>query len=156
MKRIGTMVFCLVAASTAATAEPLYGASTEKLETIQIRSDEPETDALLFATCITPDMFEVLIGNELPLGRGEHEPVSLSLAAGTLSTKVDGVSVKSPDYEMTGNAMLLTTLEPKGRAWRILTSGQPIEMRPKGSEPATVPLGKAETDALKAFARKCS
>lgn len=129
MKRICAVGLCLAVASTAAAAEPRYGASMEKLETIQIRSDEPETDALLFATCITPDMLEVLIGNELPLGRGEHEPVSLSLAAGTLSTRVDGVSVKSPDYEMTGNAMLLTTLEPKGRAWRILTSGKSIEMK---------------------------
>ena len=155
MTRIATIGLCIAPASPA-VAEPHYGASSEKLESIQIRSDEPETDALLFAICITPDMFEVLIGDELKFGSGEHEPVSATLSDGRLSTKVDGVSVRSPDYEMTGGAMLLTTLEPDGRAWRILTSGKKIEIRSRGGEPETISLGKAATDALKAFAVRCS
>lgn len=156
MKRVCTIGLCLAAVWPAMAMEIRYSANSGKFEAIRIDSDQPETDSLLYAVCVTPAMFEVLIGDELKFGSGDHEPVSATLSDGTLSTKVDGVSVRSPDYEMTGGTMLLTTLEPKGRAWRILTSGKKIEIRPKGGEPETVSLGKAATDALKAFASRCS
>ena len=156
MIKICAIALCLASAQPAIAAEPQYGAYASKVLSMDIRSNVPETDALLIATCLTTDMLDVRIGGELPLGSGEHESVSVTLSSGTLSTRVDGVSVKSPDYEMTGSAMLLTSLEPKGKAWRILTSGKPIEIRASGRAPDKISLGKPATDALRAFVSKCS
>ncbi|TJW06520.1 MAG: hypothetical protein E5W82_27315 [Mesorhizobium sp.] len=108
-------------------------------------SKQVETDPLLYLTCIHSQMLDIRIGGELPLGKGEHEPVSISLRSGTLSTRVDGVSVRSPDYEMTGGAMLLTSIEPKGRAMQILTAGKPIEFKVSATQSTTMTLGKNVT-----------
>jgi len=106
MKRIGAIALCLAAVSPAMAMEIRYSANSGKFEAIRIDSDQPETDSLLYAVCVTPAMFEVLIGDELKFGSGGHEPVSATLSDGTLSTKVDGVSVRSPDYEMTGGTVM--------------------------------------------------
>jgi len=151
---------CLIvfgqAAVGAAIAAPKYSGHTKAVPSIEIRSDEPEVDALLILTCVSPLTLDVRIGGEIPKGKGELEPASLSLSDGTLTTKVVGASVKSPDIEMTGGTMVLTSLQAKGRAISILTSGKPIEIKPTTGASSKVTLGKPATDALKAFIAKCS
>jgi hypothetical protein len=156
MLRIIVIGSCLMALSQAAIAEPKYGARTKTLPSIEIRSDEPEVDAFLNMTCVSPVTLDVRIGGEIPKGKGELDPDSLTLSDGTLTTKIIGASVKSPDFEMTGGAMVLTSLQPKGRAISILTSGKTIEIKPASGASSKVTLGKPATDALKAFIAKCS
>lgn len=146
----------LAALVPTAHAAEKFGAGPLKLVSIGVWSKEPETDPLLYLTCIHSQMLDIRIGGELGLGKGEHEPVSLSLRSGTLSTRVDGVSVRSPDFEMTGGTMLLTSIEPKGRAVQILTGGKPIEFKPSSGQSTTMTLGKSITSALKSFLDKCA
>lgn len=146
----------LAAMVPAAHAAEKFGAGPLKLVSIGVWSKEPETDPLLYLTCIHSQMLDIRIGGELGLGKGEHEPVSLSLRTGTLSTRVDGVSVRSPDFEMTGGAMLLTSIEPNGRVMQILTADRPIEFKPSAGQSTTVTLGKSVTAALKSFLDKCT
>lgn len=155
-RAIVAAVLCLIAAGPAIAAKAQYTASGRTLHGLDIRSDAPETDALLIVTCVAPGTLDVRIGGELPLGDGEHKPASVTLSDGALSVKVDGVSVRSPDQEMTGGVMLLTSLDPKGKAWRILISGKPIEIRTGSGTNEKISLGKSVTDALKALAGKCS
>lgn len=150
------MAVDLLALGQAAAAGPKYTARTATLPSIEIRSDEPEVDAFLIMTCVAPLTLDVRFGGEIPKGKGELDPDSLTLSDGTLTTKVVGASVKSPDVEMTGGAMVLTSLQAKGRALSILTSGRPIEIKPATGASSKVTLGKPATDALKAFIAKCS
>jgi hypothetical protein len=145
-----------LAAPSHARAAGEFSAQPLDLASIEVRSAEEETDALLSLTCIHSGMLDIRIGGELGLGKGEHEPVGLALRSGALSTRVDGVSVRSPDYEMTGGAMLLTSIEPDGRAMRILAGGKPIEFKPSAGKPTTIALGSRATAALKAFLDRCS
>jgi hypothetical protein len=146
----------LVATTCPTRAADKFGAGPLELVSMGVWNKQPENDPLLYLTCIHAEMLDIRIGGELGFGKGEHEPVSLSLGSGTLSTRVDGVSVKSPDYEMTGGAMLLTSIEPKGRAIQILTSGKPIEFKPSTGASTTIVLGDSVTIALKSFLDKCS
>jgi hypothetical protein len=105
MLRIIVIGSCLLALGQTAIAEPKYGARTKTLPSIEIRSDEPEVDAFLNMTCVAPLTLDVRIGGEIPKGKGELDPDSLTLSDGTLTTKIIGASVKSPDIEMTGGTM---------------------------------------------------
>jgi len=155
MLRIIMIGSCLLALAQTASAEPKYTARTMAVPSIEIRSDEPEVDAFLNMTCVSRKL-DVRIGGEIPKGKGGLDPDSLTLSDGTLTTKIIGVSVESPDIEMTGGTMVLTTLEARGRAISILTSGKTIEIKPASGASSKVTLGKLATDALKAFVAKCS
>lgn len=155
MLRMGLIGFCLVAACQPALAEDKFEASTGNDLGFEIRYTEPENDALFSATCIASNTLDIRIGGGFAFGKGEREPTSVTLSDGKLSVRLDGVSVLSPDVEMTGGSMLLTSVEPDGKEIEILTSGKPIEVKPKGAKREKVSLGKTVTDALKAFAKSC-
>jgi hypothetical protein len=134
-----------------------YSASAGQSLALEIRDADPgsETDALLNATCIASNMIDIRIGGELGFGKGGGEPTSLTLSAGTLSARIDGVSVLSPDYEMTGGSMLLTSVEPNGKTMQILASGKPIVFKPPDGTSHKVSLGKTATDIVKTFIKDC-
>jgi hypothetical protein len=147
-------VIGLFAAGQAALAED-YEASSGQSLALAIRSTEPEVDALIDATCVAANTIDIRIGGELPLGKGDHKPTSLTLSDGTLSARIDGLSVASPDVEMTGGSMLLTSVEPQGKVMQILSSGKPITLRPPDKSTHKLALGKSVTAAVKEFVKKC-
>ena len=150
-----TGVIGLLAAGQPALADE-YEASTGQSLALEIRSTEPEVDALIDATCVAANTIDIRIGGELPLGKGDHKPTSLTLSNGTLSARIDGISVASPDVEMTGGSMLLTSVEPQGKVMQILSSGKPITLRPPDKSTHKLSLGKSVTEAVKAFVKKCA
>lgn len=121
---------------------------------LDIRSDEPESDKLLGLGCGAPGLVDVHLGGEFGIGKGGHEAVSVKLSAGKQSAEVKGLSIATADSEMTGGIELLTALAPGDKAFGILTSGRELGLQHDGkSEKFT--LGKAATDALKAFLKGC-
>jgi hypothetical protein len=155
MFRIGLIGLCLVAAGQQALAEDEFQASSGNDLAFEIRYTELENDALLSASCIAANTLDIRIGGGFAFGKGAREPTSGTLGDGKLSVRLDGVSVNSPDIEMTGGVMLLTSVEPDGKEMQILTSGKPIEVKPKGAKRENVSLGKTVTDELKAFVKSC-
>ena len=155
MLRMGLIAFCLVAAGQQALAEDEFQGSSGNDLAFEIRYTEPENDALFSANCIAANTIDIRIGGGFAFGKGDRQPTSVTLSDGKLSVRLDGVSVLSPDVEMTGGSMLLTSVEPDGKEMQILTSGKPIEVKPKGAKREKVSLGKTVTDALKAFVKSC-
>jgi hypothetical protein len=154
--RIGAVGLGLVMAGHAALAEDEYAASTGQVLAIEIRPTAPEVDALLDATCVASNTIDIRFGGEYPFGKGKREPTSLTLTSGGLSTKIDGVSVDSPDDEMTGGVMLLTSVEPDGKTMQILSSGKEIVFKLPDGTSEKVTLGKAVTEAVKKFVKDCA
>lgn len=154
--RIGSIGFSLLVVGQGAQAEE-YSAHTGQSIALEVRHTDPETesDALINATCIASNMIDIRIGGEFGFGKGEGEPTKLTLAAGTLSARIKGVSVESPDREMTGGSMLLTSVEPNGKTMKILTSGKPIVFKPPDGTSHKVSLGKTATDIVKTFIKDC-
>lgn len=155
MLKVGLIGICLVAASQSVLAEDEFEASSDKFLMFEIRTTQPENDALLDATCLASNMIDIRFGGGFDFGKGKYEPVSLKLSDGTLSSRIKGISVLSPDHEMTGGSMLLTALDPKGKEMQILASGKPIEFRPSSGAPGKVTLGKTVTAAVKTFVKNC-
>jgi hypothetical protein len=119
----------------------------------EIRLDEVEADTLMSLACggiVVDTHFGAIFG----IGKGEYEAVSATLAAGTLTATLKGVSIWSVDSEMTGGIELLTALRPDSDAFGVLTSGKEIEIA-SGGKTERFTLGAKPTAALKAFLEKC-
>lgn len=144
-----------MASCQVALAEEEFQASSGTDLAFEIRYTELENDALLNATCVASNMIDIRIGGGFEFGKGGREPTSVTLSEGKLSVKLDGVSVNSPDIEMTGGVMLLSSVEPDGKELQILTSGKPIGIKPRGGKQDKISLGKTVTDELKAFVKSC-
>lgn len=153
--RAAVIGFGLLMVGGTALAEE-YEASSGQVLALEIRSTTPEVDALIDATCVAANTIDIRIGGELPFGKGEREPTRLALSDGTLSTRIAGVSVLSPDVEMTGGSMLLTSVAPDSKVMQILSSSKPITFKPPDGSSHKITLGKSVTDAVKAFVKKCA
>lgn len=130
----------------------------QNVASMEISPDGIESEHLLRATCIAAGHIDLRL-YPFDVGKGEREPASLLLRNATLSTRVDGISVRSPNFNMTGATELLTSVETDGRAMRILTGGKPIEMKSTAgakTEAETVTLDAQATGKLLAFVKRCS
>jgi hypothetical protein len=147
---------CSALAASDAQAEEKYYATAGKFPMLEIGYNEPENDMVLYATCIAPNTLDIRIGGGFDFGKGEYESISLTLTDGATTSRITGVSVKSPDIEMTGGTMLLTSVGPEGKTMQILASGKPIDFRRDGVKPDKVSLGKSVTGTLKSFIKECA
>jgi hypothetical protein len=146
---VSTLIFpCL---SHAAEFVPTDGTT----RTFEIRSDESESDTLLRATCVAGGRVDLRLGATFQIGRGKLEPVTVSLTAGNRTTILKGISVESPDIEMTGGTELLTTLPSDHRAFNILAQAGSIRIKATGGETNRFQLGQRATTGLKTFLDTC-
>lgn len=125
---------------------------------IQIRAPtEDESDALLRLGCIGGyGPIDIHLGAIFGVGRGKHEAVSVILSSGALTARVQGVSVQSEYFEMTGGTELLTALFAKDDAFGVLTSAKEITLLGGTESVERFELGAEATAALKAFLETCS
>jgi hypothetical protein len=135
------------------TAEfvPAFGTAN----TIEIRSDESESDTILRATCVAGDRVDIRLGATFQIGRGKLEPITVSLTAGSRTAVLKGISVESPDIEMTGGTELLTTIPGNHMVFNILAQSSSIAIRASGSKTYRFQLGQRATAGLKVFLDKC-
>jgi hypothetical protein len=122
---------------------------------IDIRPDETESDAVLRLGCHGFGLIDTHIGAIFDIGEGEHEAVSVTLSAGTLTARVRGLSIYSEDSELTGGIELLTALMAGDDAFAVLTSGKEITLKGGREKEERFELGAETTAALKAFIEKC-
>jgi hypothetical protein len=72
----------------------------------QINGDDG-VDTLFRVGCRPTGKIELGIGADVSVGKGENEPVTLTAISGKTILKVDGVSKKSGNFEMTGTSELV-------------------------------------------------
>jgi hypothetical protein len=120
----------------------------------EIRSDETESDTLLRLVCMGNHV-DMRLGGELRIGKGKLELVTVKLSSSNATETLRGVSVESPDAEMTSGTELLTSLPSSHRAFAILTQAGPVQIQPAGGKAHKVELGRRAAAGLKAFLEKC-
>jgi hypothetical protein len=152
-KRVGLALLTLLPLANGAIAGfDAHGGAGSWLE---IRSDEPESDALLRLGCKGFGLIDTHLGGVADIGKGGHEAVSVTLSSGKLTARVQGASISSEDSELTGGIELLTALMPDDKAFSVLTSGKEIKLQVGSGKAENFTLGAKTTAALKAFLKKC-
>jgi hypothetical protein len=144
-----------IAAFTIPSHAETYSAGEVNALAFEIRSDETESDTLLRAACIWGGRIDIRFGATYGIGKGRREAVSAKISAGKTAAKLKGVSVDSPDSELTGGTELLTSLPFDDPAFAILTQSGPVTIEAAGIKADRFTLGPEATTALKAFLAKC-
>ncbi|MDO8353325.1 MAG: hypothetical protein Q7T14_07665 [Aestuariivirga sp.] len=116
---------------------------------------EDEGDALIRLGCKGSGLIDTHLGGMFGIGEGKHEAASVILSSGALTARVQGVSIWSEDFEMTGGTELLTALFSNDNAFRVLTSGREITLLGGIEKAERFELGAEATAELKAFIEKC-
>ena len=107
----------LFVATPASAYSWLYVAETKEL---MGSTGEEEGDTDFRATCKPGGKAEIGIGAAEGIGKGEGDPVSVTLAAGAKSLTVQGKSGKSPNFEMTAGVELQTIVDGKHEIFALL------------------------------------
>ncbi len=120
MKRMISAALLLTLPVAAAAAKTSW--SVANMPFLEARSSEPESDADLRAFCFD-GLVAIRIGGSIGVGKGGGEPVSVKIEGEGKSARVQGVSMNTPDSEMTGGTELVTDLRLDSPAAEILFSG---------------------------------
>ena len=149
----------LVAASLLIVGAPASAAdhivTTGKKAAIEIMPNESEVDRALEAICLGAGRIELRIGAELQVGRGAFDPVSVKVVSGKTTATLTGVSVKSPNFEMTGGSELLTVVEANDGALALLSKGRGDVTLAAGEKRMSVAFDAAAKRKLAAFLDAC-
>ena len=155
------MKFLLATLAAAAFAFPALAKAEEYTVNdgtaglFEIRPDETESDALLRAACFAHGFVDLRFGAYFGVGDGKLEPVTVKLSAGKMTAGLKGVSVESPDAEMTGGTELLTSVSGASAALSILSQDGMVSVQFSGGRKERFELGRETTEAFKAFLEKC-
>lgn len=155
MKTVSAALAISALAFPAAALAEEYTANTGTADLFEIRSDETESDAILRAACAAHGFVDLRFGAYFGVGEGKLEPVSVKLSAGKMTAELKGVSVESPDAEMTGGTELLTSVPGSSAALSILSQGGLVSAQFAGGRKDRFELGRGAADAFKAFLEKC-
>jgi hypothetical protein len=149
----------VVAASLAFVCAPASAAdhvvTTAKKAAIEIMPNESEVDRTLEAICLGAGRIELRIGAELQVGKGAFDPVSVKVVAGKTTATLTGVSVKSPNFEMTGGSELLTVVEANDGALALLSKGRGDVTLAAGEKRMSATFDAAAKRKLAAFVDAC-
>ncbi len=129
--------------------------TTAKKAAIEIMPNESEVDRILEAICLGAGRIELRIGAELQLGKGAFDPVSVKVVAGKTTATLTGVSVKSPNFEMTGGSELLTVVEANDAALALLSKGRGDVTLAAGEKRMSAAFDAAAKRKLSAFVDAC-
>lgn len=126
----GTLVLALSFGSAAHAAEVRWTATRQPAEVLGMPAGEEEADDVLRLTCLKGGAVQVGLGGYNSLGKGRSEPLTVTLASGAQSVTLNGKSVRSKNFEMTGAFELRADLAPGDTKPLIgvLTAGQPIRV----------------------------
>ena len=126
----GTLVLALSFGSAAHAAEVRWTFTKQPAEVLGTPAGEEEADDALRLTCLKGGAVQVGLGGHNSLGKRKSEPLSVTLASGAQSVTLNGKSVRSKNFEMTGAFELRADLAPGDTKPLIgvLTAGQPIRV----------------------------
>jgi hypothetical protein len=113
---------------------------------------EEEGDTDFRATCKAGGKADIGIGAAEGIGKGEGETVSVTLATGMTSLKIDGKSAQSPNFQMTAGVELQTTVDSAHPIFALLGATGSITV--SGPIKATWPA-KDRAAATMTFAKAC-
>lgn len=126
----GTLVLALSFGSAAHAAEVRWTSTKQPAEVLGMPAGEEEADDVLRLTCLKSGGARIGLGGYKSLGKAKGEPLSVTLTSGTQSVTLNGKSVRSKNFEMTGAFELRADLAPGDTKPLIgvLTAGQPIRV----------------------------
>jgi hypothetical protein len=151
MNRMISAALLLALPVASAQAKTIWSVASKPF--LEARSSEPESDADLRATCFD-GLVTVRIGGTIGVGKGAGEPISAKIEGEGKSAKVQGVSMNTPDSEMTGGAELVTDLRLDSPAAEILFSGKAVKIVTPDQK--THSLFDADSaGAVKKFVKQC-
>ncbi|WP_333823979.1 hypothetical protein [Pinisolibacter sp.] len=149
----------IVAASLLIVCTPASAAdhvvTTAKKAAIEIMPNESEVDRTLEEICLGGGRIELRIGAELQLGQGAFDRVSVTVVSGKATATLTGVSVKSPNFEMTGGSELLTVVEANDGALALLSKGRGDVTLAAGEKRMSAAFDAAAKRKLAAFVDAC-
>ena len=151
MNRMISAALLLALPVVSAQAKTIWSVASRPF--LEARSSEPESDADLRATCFD-GLVTVRIGGTIGVGKGSGEPVSVKIEGEGKSAKVQGVSMSTPDSEMTGGAELVTDLRLDSPAAEILLSGKAVKIVTPDQKTHTL-FDADSAGAVKKFVKKC-
>lgn len=126
----GALVLALSLGSAAQATEVRWTSTKQPAEVLGMPAGEEEADDVLRLTCLKGGTVQIGLGGYKSLGKGKGEPLSVTLASGTQSVTLNGKSVRSKNFEMTGAFELRADLAPGETQPLIgvLTAGAPIRV----------------------------
>jgi hypothetical protein len=139
----------------AASAEVLWRFTREHgRPLLQAMSDEPEADTEFWARCRSGGAIDMGIGADTSIGKGEGEPVTLTLASAGTQATVAGQSRNSANFQMTAGAELRATIAHGHALFKVLATDKPIVVS-GASKPITLPA-KGRKAKVAAFLQACN
>ncbi len=151
MKHIISAALLLGLPVAAAEAKTSWGVS--KMPFLEAGSSEPESDADLRAICFG-GLVTIRIGGSIGVGKGDGEPVSVKIEGEGKSATLHGVSMNTPDSEMTGGTELVTDLHLDSPAAEILFSGKAVKIVTPDHKTHTL-FDADPAGAVKKFVKQC-
>ncbi len=144
----------IVLVPAAASAEMLWSFSREHGQPrLQAMSDEPESDAEFWALCRSGGAIDIGIGADTSAGKGEGEPVTLTLASGGTRAIVVGKSRNSANFQMTAGTELRASIARGHVLFKVLETDKPIAVS-GASKPMILPA-KGRKAKVAAFLQAC-
>lgn len=95
-----------------------------------------ESDFDFWALCKKGGVIEIGIGADTNVGKGDGEPVTVTLKSGGKEAKIEGRSIKSENYEMTAASELRTQAKAGDPLFAVLSAGAPISVTGSIEKPA--------------------
>ncbi len=120
-----------VTSSSAALAADVRWTSTKKpLELLGMPAGEEEADDVLRLTCLKGGAVQVGVGGYKSLGKGNGEPLSVTLASANHSVTLKGKSTQSKNFEMTASYELRADLaaDEVAALYSVLADGTAIRV----------------------------
>jgi len=106
--------------SFSASAEPFRWSFLKEDRSLVGREEVEEGDHAFHATCSAPGMVQLGIGADIGAGSGEGEKVSITLTTSNSSTRLDGFSRRSANFEMTAGIELQATVRLTHPVFQLL------------------------------------
>jgi hypothetical protein len=142
--------------STPALADKIeYTAIADLAPHLVIRSNAPEGDAFIRATCSQAGVVELRLGAELDVTAGKDGMASLTLRSAGKTANISGAALQSIDSPMTGSSELLATIPSTDPVFAVLTSGAPVRLSGSIKGAQSVSIGNEATKGLKKFLASC-
>ena len=127
-RTIGGMLALAVMLAPAAAAAEVAWKLTQKegRPYLFAMPTEPEADTLFWALCGKGGAIALGLGGDADVGKGEGEPVAITLKSGGATASIAGRSRKSGNFQMTGTHELRASVRRDHAVFKVLATGEPI------------------------------
>jgi hypothetical protein len=110
LKLVAALVLTVSFSSATLAADVRWISTKKPLEVLGMPAGEEEADDVLRLTCLKGGAVQVGLGGYKSLGKGNGEPLSVTLASGNNSVTLKGKSTRSKNFEMTASYELRADL----------------------------------------------